>query len=107
MNIPQSTIEPFGVIGIPPFAVIYSTVDIIIDAMHDMTNDPRMIHLSPAMMGILIKRTASKNDAHNITRDAMLMDDGSIIYKVSFKIEHDSARYLAFPCYSPTPRRKR
>jgi hypothetical protein len=99
MNIPQSAIEPFGYTGMPTLDKTWTFVSIITDAVHNMASDPRFAHMSPMMMGILIRESALRAGAHSARAGRKTTEGGGVIFKVSFTLRPNEPEWFAYPCF--------
>ena len=101
MDIPKSSLDPFGVIGIPHLNPVWAKVETIDTALHIMAGYNDNAHLSPRMMCILLRRTAVKAGAHITHGDFRVMHDAEVIFKVAFTLEPHGTEYYSFPSYYP------
>ena len=98
MNIPKSSIEPFGVLGFPTVNTELDCVGDIQDAIHRVVSSPSLNHLNPVMMGVLLRNIAIKTGAHSVKSPRKSCRNVTI-FNVTFTLVPNGRQYHAYPSY--------
>ena len=104
MNIPQSSLEPFGVIGIPILKIELDIANKIGDILEKMVNDHRFEYMSPNALTAFLRIHTVRSGAYAASVGMQRLQDGEVIFKVAYQMEPNGKLYCIYPSYYPKGR---
>ena len=101
MIIPQSSLEPFGVIDWPTVQPEWDNALNLREKLWEMVNDHRISYVSPSGLHTLLRMYVIKNGAHSAFVGSKRLSDGEVIFKIRFQMTPHGKIHKVYPSYYP------